>query len=465
MDEIGISDMFLIPEKELKSCLEMKTEIQLLPSTKKISCYCPPGFTDSSFEDSTYGITNGLEVTKLESITCSQKCPLLYKSIMQTENARMCACFNIVGCKFTQRSNTGPAVDTIFGPSSNLVIRVPDDLKQDTSIVYCMQFDCSLPINILNVNICALHNVPFSFCNVCPDTCSNINAKCELDGLTRKCVHKCAYGFYMDLDSVCAKCSICPENHRVEVKCGATDTVCKKCSTGKHMPANNLLQASSLTFDCIDCPVNSRTEMDGGPCILCPDDYVIINNTCTKCNIKWPNKLRSHATTCQQIQEYEAKNHSCKTLGYEPLANQGLNGIGQICVPCQQNMYRNDTTLQFCDMCPDHYYTDAPSVATGGALHCIKCPDTHIRIGHEKVCRQCEAGKQVTHNGQWTSCTSCTNSTISLGGTACIECDNLHYANPTKTKCEPCIGKIYIKNYPEILSQISILKIYPKNRS
>jgi hypothetical protein len=33
--------MFLIPEKELKSYLKMKTEIQLLPSTKKFPAIVP----------------------------------------------------------------------------------------------------------------------------------------------------------------------------------------------------------------------------------------------------------------------------------------------------------------------------------------------------------------------------------------------------------------------------------------
>ena len=427
LDSIDTSEYFYKKSANIENCLSLKNKDDWGGKTE-VQCYCPAGFTDEIFGNPSYGISHNITRQNIQQITCAKACSVTYQNIFNTDIMGICSCINTMGCLFQDRTMGKNIIKYI--PT---VIYVPDNIKEDSSMFFCKQFDCDKHVDPVIINICSMSNIEFEFCDQCPVYCSNENMQCEIDIQSRQCIHKCKSGYFLhntghdsDFQSECKKCSKCNVNSQVKVACSVyQDTICEYCERGKHMPVLQSLQRQNIKYMCTECDLRSTNTYAGGDCVFCHDDSVVINLTCVKCNLGPLLRLKSSAITCSDTIQNEFTEYQC---------NNGTEWdfVLDLCIPCKLNMYSNEETKHMCVPCMAH------TTSGIGSSYCTKCANTHVRPYYENSCRECTPGTYVDHlfeNG----CVACEPGKINVGGiSSCVECDDMHFSDQTNTMCLAC---------------------------
>lgn len=431
LQTLGFVDNFFHKTTAIsRNCMVLKEISYILQDDMPITCHCPSGYTDIYGNINT-GLINNILPGDLSKITCNIECSAVYDGLMRSENEGICECLNFGGCMFSERNINAKII-----PNVQNIIRIPDDLKRDISIVPCKQLDCKKAVEIEDVNICLFFNIEFSFCGECPVQCKNKNMDCIVDLSSKQCVEKCIRGFFLSDEKHCVRCTECLVNEYMNTECTLyEDATCATCPLGTHMPF-----AHTDVSNCMPCPYKSTNQVLGGSCVYCGDTYIVsAAGKCVDCNISDDYILKPHATVCSDIiPVISSHNYSlfCK-VGYM------WNEMIAACVPCKINTFRNENSIT-CIECPRNHVTS--EVASSD---CMSCPETHFRPEREFHCQTCAPGEYLnyisTHDR---NCLQCPINTISVSGVSlCENCSSLFYSNPTNTKCVHCeAGKLRINN-------------------
>ena len=318
-------------------------------------------------------------------------------------------------------------------PGVPTVIYVPSNIKEDSSIFPCKQFDCDSHVDPIIINTCAMSNIEFEFCDECSSICTNENMECEIDEYTHKCVHKCKDGFFLSGNDKnvstleCTKCTVCAVNTQVNTPCSShKNTICQACERGKHMPVPTSSQQPNIQYTCTECPVRSTSLYEGGECVPCGWDSIVVNSTCVKCTLDRLTRLTPAAVTCSDTMQNDLITGVC-AFGTE------WDPDFLLCIPCSINSYSDASTQNTCVPCMAHYSTDSI-----GSSICTPCPITHVRPYYERVCRECTPGTYVNHTLS-SGCVQCEHGMINIGGMeTCVFCDILHVPDKTHTMCVAC---------------------------
>ncbi|BFU21619.1 CXXC-rich, putative [Entamoeba histolytica HM-1:IMSS-B] len=270
-------------------------------------------------------------------------------------------------------------------------------------------------------------------CRVCNERFLNIEGKCiyykyvipNCQIYSGECV-LCNYGFVLNNGS-CIEVNL---PNCVEYDQAGT---CTQCVIGYFI--NNKGFCQSCPANCIEC-MNDK-------CLVCADKYYLVNETCTKGNIK--NCLRynslGNCDTCSF--GYGVKNGMCEFCRVKDcqdcslyddclLCNGGskqlFNNSCQNFIPIE-NCKKYDIDFAKCLECEKGYYLEH-SQCFSCPLHCAYCNSNH--------CNQCNDG--YFHDGK--TCSRCflKNCVKCSSSDACEKCKDGYYIynNTCRKKIEHC---------------------------
>ncbi|KAL7715407.1 Protein serine/threonine kinase [Entamoeba marina] len=279
--------------------------------------------------------------------------------------------------------------------------------------------------------------------------CSSQSSNC-IETVSNRCI-KCNDGLFTNSDGTCSnctdncnmcttlsECTICDIDEKYYEDSGSClipegSTVVSNqnivsCNETTYLLNNQCLICNTLIQNCITC--------DNNVCMLCEDDYLLINNECVyKTNVNCDFVSNSICIGCLEGYSFDENkcslcNDNCKACDI---------GNRNDCYQCDDGYYNHNGICETtpndnceiegshnCERCISGYYLNDGL--------CSKCSDNCVECYDYDICSSCE-DNQFLDNG------NCTNSNegckISIPGqSSCAVCENGYYRNDGL--CDSC---------------------------
>lgn len=464
-----------ISQDNIPDCLMLKSledrSLYIDIKTMTYSCYCPPGRTDLLSVDDK-GLLKNLNNYDLQNINCNTKCSVAYFNIMRHDVRDMCACVNVKGCTFTQR--TLLTTDMTLEKTMNAIMILPNDLLFDSTITYCFQFSPQYIVDTNDIMTCELAEIEYIFSNYCPVECFDSNLICSMDTRTQRCLITCAHlhtMVYINEKWTCIPDLECDPHEFSHLKKDKNDRIiditCKKCDVGSHKIDTD------DKYTCTPCDKTHFNILPGTACEKCPENFISNSSLCLRCEgIPEGKILKEFANDCADVEcRNGIDNAICEANVQNMFSFCGVEGYGwniitQRCDVCKLNFISVDKgetfTNYLCVACDSNFFT--LDIAQS---KCLSCSEGKYRLHDMLECDMCEKGKYFnthTHicqncaqgtinSGKQMNCSSCNISfyasdsieckpcsehTIRQNISHCGKCELYYYANQSTGACEPC---------------------------
>lgn len=180
-----------------------------------------------------------------------------------------------------------------------------------------------------------------------------------------------------------------------------TDNACQACASGKFKQLHG-------DFACSGCPEGSYTT-NTTSCVSCPVNSLSVENS-------------SGVSSCL-----------CKP------AYEGANGI---CTACAAGKFKNNTSLESCQVCSSNTYSPITS------SECTECPEFSISPSESDTVSDCECNGGYEFQASNTTCNVCIPGKFKAGvgnSASCQECETKQYTpdSSAHVSCQDCPANTY----------------------
>jgi hypothetical protein len=461
--ENGLEHLYLAGATQPELC------VKLAPGggeSAEVTCACRRGTREpyASYARRTHdanwtGVHMGAGRAVAAQLSCASECSQQLAAVLESTDARACACWHRVGCALSERFAHVPSAPL------QAVLLVPSDLALAPQVVPCEFAYHSAAMRAAAHLLCQRYGIDVELSAACDyAACREPGARCQRAGAPLRCRLECDPGFFRkpaDADALadlgrCHPCSVCNATQVRTRVCRTTfDAVCAEHVYDEQVPA---LQP-------LPCPVGMRYDLAYRRCVRCaPGRYWTAANDCALCPPNQDSARRAIADGCDACEPgtARAEAHSDSGCALCPAGTaRAANASGctacapgkasapgfAACIPCGAGHIPNElktgcvpcahalvpgTDHARCVACPAGQFARA-----GSCTHCVLAPALRCPAGTYR-----DDCTLKTADGQCAcGCRPCAEApdghARALGCTASPLCDGWERFEPTTRECVP----------------------------
>ena len=364
-----------------------------------VTCACRRGTREpfASYARRTHdanwtGVHTGVPRGVAARLSCTGGCSQQLAAVLESTDARACACWHQVGCALSERFAHVASAPRLA------VLVVPSDLAMAPQVVPCEYAYDSRAMRAAAHLLCERYGIDVELSAACDyAACREPGARCQRAGGPRRCRLECAPGFFREATAVdaladlgrCRPCSVCNATQVRERVCHASfDTVCAELVQKKQVQP---LQP-------LPCPAGLRYDFAYRRCVRCaPGQFWNATNVCELCPANSDSARRAIADGCDACEPGTARTHADADTGCEPCpAGTARAANASACTPCAPGL-ASAPGFADCIKC------GAGHIPSQQQAECVQCPDALVPSADNARCVPCPAG-QLAQGGTCTVC-------------------------------------------------------------
>lgn len=394
----GLEHLYLAPAPQRAPALCVDI-VRSTGTSDKVTCACRRGTREpfASYARRTHdanwtGVHTGVAHSVAAQLSCVSECSPQLAAVLESTDARACACWHRVGCALSER------LAHVASAPRQAVLLVPSDLASAPQVVPCEYAYDSGAMRAAAHLLCKRYGIDVELSAACNfAACSEPGARCHRAGGPLRCRLQCAPGFFHDAAAAnaladlgrCRPCSVCNATQVRERVCHATfDTVCAELVHDEQVPA---LQP-------LPCPVGMRYDFAYRRCVRCaPGRYWTAGNVCGLCQANTDSARRAIADGCDACEPGTARADAGSDTGCELCpAGTARAASASACTACAPGL-ASAPGFAACIPC------GAGHMPSENQTECVQCPDALVPSTDNARCVPCPVG----HLAQAGTCTVC----------------------------------------------------------
>lgn len=366
---------------------------------EKVTCACRRGTREpyASYARRTHdanwtGVHTDVSRDVAAQLSCRSECSPQLAAVLESMDARACACWHRVGCALSER------FAHVASAPRQAVLLVPSDLAMAPEVVPCEYEYGSEAMRVAAHLLCERYSIDVELAAACNyAACREPGAHCHRAGGTLGCRLRCTDGFFHapavaaalpDLGH-CRPCTVCNATQVRTHVCHATfDAVCEE----------HIQDEPVQTVRALPCPRGMLYDFAYRRCVRCaPGRSWQQTNVCDLCPANTDSARRANADDCDPCEPGTARAGSASSAGCELCpAGTARAANASACTPCAPGRASAPGFAE-CIRC------GAGLVPSRDQTQCAECSLTLVPSSTGAQCVPCPAGQQA----QAGTCTAC----------------------------------------------------------